>query len=82
MQLSYSKLGKSTQVSQGGIVRDRPLKTLKTSLASLVLQAEAMSSESLTVPIVPMALRYDPEAAQGAKILININPSLYLQDYR
>jgi 1-acyl-sn-glycerol-3-phosphate acyltransferase len=67
---------------EGGIVRDRPLRTLKTGLASLVLQAEAMTWESLTVPIVPMALPYDPEAAQGAKILINISPSFYPQDYR
>ena len=29
-----------------------------------------------------MALPYDPEAAQGAKILINISPSFYPQDYR
>ena len=28
---------------EGGIVRDRPLRTLKTGLASLVLQAEAMT---------------------------------------
>lgn len=60
MELKYSKLEKLVMFLEGGIVRDRPLRTLKTGLASLVLQAEAMTWESLTVAIVPMALPYDP----------------------
>ncbi len=67
---------------EGGIVRDQPLRSLKTGLARLVLQAEASTPEGLAIPIVPIALRYDPGAYQGAKIFINVSPPLYAQDYR
>ncbi|MCA1994462.1 MAG: 1-acyl-sn-glycerol-3-phosphate acyltransferase [Coleofasciculus sp. S288] len=67
---------------EGGIVRDQPLRSLKTGLARMVLQAEATASEALTIPIVPIALRYDPGAYQGATVLINISSPLYSQEYR
>lgn len=67
---------------EGGIVRDKPLRPLKTGLARLVLQAEAMVPEGLAIPIVPIALRYDPGVYQGARIFIHISPPLYAQEYR
>ena len=53
---------------EGGIVCDEPLRSLKTGLARLVLQAETMGQEGLAIPIVPIGIRYDPGAVQGAKI--------------
>ena len=67
---------------EGGIVRDQPLRSLKTGLARLVLQAEAMAPEGLAIPIVPIALRYDPGAYPRARIFINISSPLYSQEYR
>lgn len=67
---------------EGGIVRDQPLRPLKTGLVRLVLQAEGMSSEALTVPIVPIAIHYEPGAYLRSKVLINIGSPLYTQDYR
>lgn len=67
---------------EGGIVRDQPLRPLKTGLARLVLQAEAMAPEGLAIPIVPISLRYEPGAYQGARIFIHISPPLYAQEYR
>jgi 1-acyl-sn-glycerol-3-phosphate acyltransferase len=67
---------------EGGIVRDQPLRPLKTGLARLVLQAEAIAPEPLAIPIVPIALRYDPGAYRGAKIVIHISSPLYTRDYR
>jgi 1-acyl-sn-glycerol-3-phosphate acyltransferase len=67
---------------EGGIVRDQPLRPLKTGLARLVLQAEAITSQAKAIPIIPIALRYHPGAYQGAKIFINISSPLYAQEYR
>ncbi len=67
---------------EGGIVRDQPLRPLKTGLARLVLQAEVSTPEELAIPIVPIALRYEPGADQGAKIVIHVSSPLYAQDYR
>ncbi|HEY9596979.1 MAG TPA: lysophospholipid acyltransferase family protein [Cyanophyceae cyanobacterium] len=67
---------------EGGIVCDQPLRPLKTGLARLVLQAEGMSSQALIVPIVPIALHYEPGAYFRAKVIINIGSPLYTQDYR
>jgi 1-acyl-sn-glycerol-3-phosphate acyltransferase len=67
---------------EGGIVRDQPLRSPKTGLARLVLQAEAMTPEGLAIPIVPIALRYEPGAYQGARIFIHISPPLYTHQYR
>lgn len=66
---------------EGGIVRAQPLRSLKTGLARLVLQAESLAKDPLTIPIIPIALRYDPGAYQGAKIFIYISPPLYTQEY-
>jgi len=65
---------------EGGIVRDQPLRPLKPGLARLVLQAEA--SGDLEVPIVPIALRYEPGARFGAEVRVQVNPPLYSRDYR
>jgi 1-acyl-sn-glycerol-3-phosphate acyltransferase len=67
---------------EGGIVRDQPLRSLKTGLARLVLQAEAKTPEGVAIPIVPIAIRYDPGAYLCANILINISSPLYSHDYR
>ena len=67
---------------EGGIVRDQPLRSLKTGLARLVLQAEATAPEELAIPIIAIALRYDPGAYQGARVFIHISPPLYAQEYR
>lgn len=67
---------------EGGIVRDQQLRPLKTGLARLVLQAEENTQRDLKIPIVPIALHYQPNAEQSANILINISPALYTDDYR
>ena len=67
---------------EGGIVRDQPLRSLKTGLARLVLQAEAKTPEGVAIPIVPIAIRYDPGAYLCANILINISSPLYSHEYR
>lgn len=67
---------------EGGIVRDQPLRPLKTGLARLVLQAEAKIPEGVAIPIVPIAIRYDPGANRCANILINISSPLYSHEYR
>lgn len=67
---------------EGGIVRDQPLRPLKTGLARLVLQAEAKIPEGVAIPIVPIAIRYDPGANPCANILINISSPLYSHEYR
>jgi len=67
---------------EGGIVRDQPLRSLKTGLARLVLQAEAKTPESVAIPIVPISLRYDPSADLCATIFITIGSPLYSHDYR
>ncbi len=66
---------------EGGIVRDQPLRSLKTGLARLVLQAEAMTPD-WSIPIVPIALRYEPGADPRARIFIHLSPPLYAQEYR
>ncbi len=67
---------------EAGIVRDEPLRPLKTGLARLVLQAEATAPEPVAIPIVPIALRYDPGAYPRAKVVIHISSPLYTQEYR
>lgn len=73
---------KMVMFPEGGIVRDQPLRPLKTGLARLVLQAEAKIPEGLKIPIVPIAIRYDPGANPCANILINISSPLYSHEYR
>jgi 1-acyl-sn-glycerol-3-phosphate acyltransferase len=65
---------------EGGIVRDRPLRELKPGLARLVLQAEA--SQSLQIPIVPIAIHYQPSAQFRARVIVQVCPPLYSQDYQ
>lgn len=67
---------------EGGIVRDQPLRSLKPGLARLVLQAEALSSERLHIPIVPIAIHYQPAPVWRSHITITISPPLYTSDYR
>ncbi len=62
---------------EGGIVRDQPLRSLKLGLARLVLQAEATAPTPLRIPIVPIAIRYQPDAQWGATIYLHISPPLY-----
>ena len=67
---------------EGGIVRDQPLRTFKTGLARLVLQAETASPEKLTVPIVPIALHYSPDSSARAKVFIRVCPMLHSQNHQ
>lgn len=66
---------------EGGIARDQPLRPLKPGLARLVLQAEATAPCPLRVPIIPIALRYEPGAQFGAKVFVHICPPLSSEDY-
>lgn len=66
---------------EGGIVRDQLVRPLKPGLARLVLQAEAaMNGES--IPVVPIALHYEPRDQRRAAITIHIAPPLYSRDYQ
>jgi 1-acyl-sn-glycerol-3-phosphate acyltransferase len=65
---------------EGGIVRDRPLRDLKPGLARLVLQAESATHQS--IPIVPIALKYFPDAVLGAKVWVDIGVPLVSVDCR
>ena len=67
---------------EGGIVRDQVLRPIKPGLARLVLQAEAKMPQDVTIPIVPIAIGYNPGAYPCARIVIHISPPLYLQEYR
>lgn len=64
---------------EGGIVRDQPVRSLKSGLAHLVQQAEA--STGYPIPVVPIAVRYEPTARFRAKVSIQILPPLYLHSY-
>jgi 1-acyl-sn-glycerol-3-phosphate acyltransferase len=66
---------------EGGIVRDQLLRTLKPGLARLVLQAERTASPPLSIPIVPVALRYLPTASYGAKVIVQVLPPLWSKDF-
>ena len=57
------------------------MRPLKTGLARLVLQAEAQAPEELKIPIIAIALRYDPGAYPRARVFIHISPPLYTQEY-
>lgn len=67
---------------EGGIVRDRILRSLKPGLARLVLQAEAKLPQPTSIPIIPITLKYQPSAKFLADVFININPPIYSRDYR
>ncbi|MBE9226717.1 1-acyl-sn-glycerol-3-phosphate acyltransferase [Phormidium sp. LEGE 05292] len=67
---------------EGGIVRDRILRSLKPGLARLVLQAEAKLPQPTSIPIIPITLKYQPNANFLADVFININPPIYSRDYR
>ena len=67
---------------EGGIVRDQPLRPLKTGLARLVLQAEATSTQPFSVPIVPISLYYSPTPAPRSEVFVVIGPSIQVQQYR
>jgi 1-acyl-sn-glycerol-3-phosphate acyltransferase len=59
---------------EGGIVRDQPLRSLKPGLARLILQAEGSAKEPLEIPIIPIALCYEPEAQRGATVYVDLSP--------
>ncbi|MBD2102254.1 1-acyl-sn-glycerol-3-phosphate acyltransferase [Leptolyngbya sp. FACHB-261] len=65
---------------EGGVVRDQLLRPLKTGLARLVLQVEA-DKPDLSIPIVPIALSYEPNSVFRAKVRMRICPPLYSSDY-
>jgi len=64
---------------EGGIVRDQPVRSLKLGLAHLVQQAEA--STGFQIPVVPIAVQYEPGPRFRAKVSIQILPPLYFQHY-
>lgn len=67
---------------EGGIVRDQPLRPLKPGLARLVLQAEASAPAPLHIPIVPIAIHYEPAPVWRSRITITISSPLQTVDYR
>lgn len=66
---------------EGGIVRDRPLRSLKPGTARLILQAESTAAQPLAIPITPIALRYEPEAQRGAAVYVDISPAFSSRDF-
>jgi 1-acyl-sn-glycerol-3-phosphate acyltransferase len=67
---------------EGGIVRDHVLRPLKPGLARLVLQAEKTAPEPISIPIVPIALFYKPDAIWQAKIVIHVGTPLHASDFQ
>lgn len=65
---------------EGGIVRDELLRSLQPGLARLVLQAESLCGQM--IPIIPIAIRYQPDAINGAIVRLQICPPLHSSDYR
>lgn len=65
---------------EGGIVRDQPLRPLKPGFARLVLQAES-ALKNQAIPVVPIAIHYQPNAVWRAKVTIRILPPLYSNNY-
>jgi 1-acyl-sn-glycerol-3-phosphate acyltransferase len=57
-----------------GIERARLLRSLKPGLARLILQAEASAKAPLSIPIIPIAIHYAPEAQFGATVWVDISP--------
>jgi 1-acyl-sn-glycerol-3-phosphate acyltransferase len=66
---------------EGGIVRDRPLRSLKPGTARLILQAESSAPQPRAIPITPIAIRYVPEAQRGAAVYVDIAPAFSSQDF-
>jgi 1-acyl-sn-glycerol-3-phosphate acyltransferase len=56
---------------EGGIVQDQVLRPLKPGLARLVLQAEN-ALKGQTIPIIPVALGYEPAPRWGATVRVDI----------
>ncbi len=67
---------------EGGIVRDRPLRSLKAGLARLVLQAEATALEPVQIPLVPIAIHYSPSPRWRSQVRIDVSPPLYTCNYQ
>ncbi|EKQ66765.1 1-acyl-sn-glycerol-3-phosphate acyltransferase [Leptolyngbyaceae cyanobacterium JSC-12] len=65
---------------EGGIVRNQALRPIKTGFARLVLQTESALGGG-SIPVVPIAIRYQPSARWRAKVIIQILPPLYSKDY-
>jgi 1-acyl-sn-glycerol-3-phosphate acyltransferase len=61
---------------EGGIVRDQILRPLKPGLARLVLQAENSPDLQHPIPILPVALHYEPTAQRGATVHVEIGAPL------
>jgi 1-acyl-sn-glycerol-3-phosphate acyltransferase len=66
---------------EGGIVRDKPLRSLKPGLARLILQAESSAEQPRAIPIIPIALHYAPEAQFGASVCVDISPPFTSQKF-
>ncbi|NJM75858.1 MAG: 1-acyl-sn-glycerol-3-phosphate acyltransferase [Acaryochloridaceae cyanobacterium RU_4_10] len=57
-----------------GMERERLLRSLKPGVARLILQAEASAKVPAAIPIIPIALHYEPGAQRGATVWIDIAP--------
>ncbi len=66
---------------EGGIVRDQPVRPLKPGFSRLVLQAESALG-GVGIPVVPIALNYNPDPVFRATVTIRIASPLYSADYR
>lgn len=66
---------------EGGIVKDQPVRSLKPGFARLILQAESTLGAG-TIPVVPIAIRYDPRDQRRAAIIIHIGQPLYASNFQ
>lgn len=66
---------------EGGIVKDQPVRSLKPGFARLILQAESTLGTG-TIPVVPIAIRYDPRDQRRAAITIHIGQPLYASSFQ
>lgn len=65
---------------EGGIVCNQPLRPLKPGLARLVIEAETTAASSLSIPIVPIALHYQPAPTWNASVTLRIGQPIYTAD--
>jgi 1-acyl-sn-glycerol-3-phosphate acyltransferase len=57
-----------------GSEREQLLRSLKPGVARLILQAEASAKAPISIPIIPIAIHYEPGAQFGATVRIDIAP--------
>ncbi|MBE9032270.1 1-acyl-sn-glycerol-3-phosphate acyltransferase [filamentous cyanobacterium LEGE 11480] len=64
---------------EGGIEREQIVRPLKPGLARMVLQAQTTTQQA--IPIVPVVLKYTPDAVAGAAVSVRIDQPIYANQY-